>query len=124
VTEVDYDASLEVERIREAAAPATPAEAALASAVAAARAAAGPDGTPSLWALGCELRARHGYLVKLRRSLGPRQSKPYLRGLRHAFLVVRGVDGDEGALAPGGGTSKRRPRWQHASRAVGAAMAP
>ncbi|GBF89290.1 hypothetical protein Rsub_02167 [Raphidocelis subcapitata] len=93
VAEFDYDPSLECERIREAAAPRTPAAAALAAAVAAAKAAQGPD--PDPWAVGCELRARHGYLVRLRRSMGPRQPKAFLRSLRHSFLVVRGVDGDQ-----------------------------
>ena len=59
------------------------------AAVAAVKAAHGP--TLDLWTLGCELRARHRYLVTLRRSLGPKQPKAYLRSLRHAFLLVRGV---------------------------------
>ena len=136
--DVDYDASLEAARIREACAlPPGSRAAALASAVAAAKAAqlhaaraagggyaapgggANDGGSPGssdggdggggggdsidLWALGCELRARHGYLARLRRRAaggagsragGPRQ---YFRSLRHSFLIVRPPDGDQGA---------------------------
>lgn len=54
------------------------------------------SGGVDLWALGCELRARYGYLIKLRRSLAGKGPKAYLRSLRHSFLVVRGIDGDQG----------------------------
>lgn len=60
-----------------------------------------------LWTLGCELRARHGYAVVLRRSLGPKQPKAYLRSLRHSFLVVH--SGSSGGSSEQGACGAKGP---------------
>lgn len=66
----------------------------LADAVQEARAA---TGSSDLRRVGCHLRSKHGYLVVLRRANVCRRPKSYLRMLRHTYLVVRGLDGGEGA---------------------------
>jgi hypothetical protein len=110
VAEADYDIAPEEERVAHACAPASPAAAAVAACVAEARAAwaarAWAPADPA-WALGCELRARLGFSVRLRRG---RSNKSYLTRPRHSFLVVRVAASSGGAAEQQPGPPARTPR--------------
>ncbi|KAI8472189.1 MAG: hypothetical protein J3K34DRAFT_457943 [Monoraphidium minutum] len=85
----EYDASLEIERLRAALRPATDAHVQLAAAVAACRPAPRASDAAALWELGRALRGRFGYPARVRTCQGPRRASACASQLRRAFLVVR-----------------------------------